>query len=108
MQQNKLHTLRLKQQKQASELSQMLLDEHIDDIIEMIEDHCLMTAIDFNESSAKLNGVRGWSSLNEEEWEKLIDQLKQIRILGTPLNVIERYNHSDDEDELILSWGYKN
>ena len=108
MENNKLHPIHLKRQKLASELSEMLLEEHIDDIIEMIEDHCLMVAIDFQKSSTKLDGVRGWSELNDAEWERLIEELKQVRILGTPLNVIERYDHAEEEDQLLLSWGYKN
>ncbi len=89
-------------------VNEMLLDEQIDDIIEMVEDYCLMMAFDHQKTSTKLTGIREWSLLNDTEWDKLIEQLKQLKILGTPLSVIEKYDHGQDIDELQLSWGYKN
>lgn len=100
--------LDFKHQKLSHKVNEMLLDEQIDDIIEMVEDYCLMMAMDYQKMDTKLTGIREWSLLSNEEWEMFLQQLKQVKILGSPLNVLERYDHSQDVDELILNWGYKN
>lgn len=97
----------LKAQKISAEISEMLLEEHIDDLIEMVEDHCLMIAFDQKKTSTKLAGIRGWSGLNDDEWDRFMEELKQLKILGTPISLVERYDHGDDVDELMISWGYK-
>jgi len=98
----------IKHQKLSQKVNQMLLDEQIDDIIEMVEDYCLMMAMDHQKTATKLTGIRSWSLLSDEEWLMFLEQLKQVKILGSPLIVLERYDHSQDVDELILNWGYKN
>lgn len=97
-----------KHQKLSQKVNQMLLDEQIDDIIEMVEDYCLMMAMDHQKTATKLTGIRGWSLLSDEEWLMFLEQLKHVKILGSSLNVLERYDHEQDIDELILNWGFKN
>lgn len=107
MEQKKTIVIPLKSQKISAELSEMLLEEHIDDLIEMVEDHCLMVAFDQRKTSTKLAGIRSWSMLNETEWDRFVEELKQLKILGTPISIVERYDTEGDEDELLISWGYK-
>lgn len=107
MEQKKTITIPLKSQKLSAELAEMLLEEHIDDLMEMVEDHCLMVAFDQRKTSTKLAGIRSWSELSDTEWDRFVEELKQLKILGTPISIIERYDYDGDVDELLISWGYK-
>lgn len=96
-----------KYQKLPEKTNVMLLEEHIDDIVEMIEDYCLMMMMDHSQSATTLVGIREWSLLNDQEWLMLLEQLKQVKIFGMSLHIVEKYNHDQEIDELHLSWGFK-
>lgn len=91
-----------------SQENELMVNQHIDDLVEIIEDHCIMVCMDLGKSHSKLEQVRSWANLSDQNWEKMIDQLKECKILGTPLMVSERYNREKLVDELLLTWGFKN
>ena len=94
-------------QKLTPDTKTMLLEAQFDDIIEFIEDYCLMMLLDHQHNGTTLVGIRARSLLNSEEWALLIEQLKQVKLFGMPMQIIEKYNHDHDVDELHISWGYQ-
>jgi len=93
---------------EAMENSEDIQKNRIDDMVEMIEDHCLAVCLDEGRNHTVIPNARRWAHLNDQHWEELILQLRQLKILGAQVRVNERKAKASQEIELYIHWGFLN
>jgi hypothetical protein len=76
-------------------------NDRLEDMLEMIEDHCLAACLDEGRSYTTVSSVKAMLQLDASHWEEFMDMLRLMRVLGAKVTVTEL----DDEDELLINWG---
>ncbi len=104
---NKWESFDSEEFEEAIENSDAIQNERIDDVVDMIEDHCLAMALDEGLQHVTLTKAKAWSQLDEIHWEELLEQLSRMKIMGATVNVVERVNPKTQMDELFITWGYR-
>jgi hypothetical protein len=76
-------------------------NDRLEDMLDMIEDHCLAACLDEGRSYTTVSSVKAMLQLDDSHWEEFMDMLRNMRVLGAKVTVLEM----DDEDELLINWG---
>lgn len=76
-------------------------NDRLEDMLDMIEDHCLAACLDEGRSYTTVSSVKAMLQLDDSHWEEFMDMLRTMRVLGAKVTVLEM----DDEDELLINWG---
>lgn len=76
-------------------------NDRLEDMLDMIEDHCLAACLDEGRSYTTVSSVKAMLQLDASHWEEFMDMLRLMRVLGAKVTVTEL----DDEDELLINWG---
>jgi len=76
-------------------------NDRLEDMLDMIEDHCLAACLDEGRSYTTVASVKAMLQLDASHWEEFMDMLRLMRVLGAKVTVTEL----DDEDELLINWG---
>jgi hypothetical protein len=76
-------------------------NDRLEDMLDMIEDHCLAACLDEGRSYTTVSSVKAMLQLDASHWEDFMDMLRNMRVLGAKVTVLE----VDDEDELLINWG---
>jgi mannitol-1-phosphate/altronate dehydrogenase len=76
-------------------------NDRLEDMLEMIEDHCLAACLDEGRSYTTVSSVKAMLQLDASHWEEFMEMLRAMRVLGAKVTVTEL----DDEDELLINWG---
>lgn len=76
-------------------------NDRLEDMLDMIEDHCLAACLDEGRSYTTVSSVKAMLQLDASHWEEFMDMLRTMRVLGAKVTVLEL----DDEDELLINWG---
>ncbi|PKM87418.1 MAG: hypothetical protein CVU85_05920 [Firmicutes bacterium HGW-Firmicutes-10] len=76
-------------------------NDRLEDMLDMIEDHCLAACLDEGRSYTTVSSVKAMLQLDDSHWEEFMDMLRTMRVLGAKVTVLEL----DDEDELLINWG---
>ena len=76
-------------------------NDRLEDMLDMIEDHCLAACLDEGRSYTTISSVKAMLQLDASHWEEFMDMLRAMRVLGAKVTVTEL----DDEDELLINWG---
>ena len=76
-------------------------NDRLEDMLDMIEDHCLAACLDEGRNFTTVSSVKAMLQLDASHWEEFMDMLRTMRVLGAKVTVTEL----DDEDELLINWG---
>lgn len=76
-------------------------NDRLEDMLDMIEDHCLAACLDEGRNYTTVSSVKAMLQLDASHWEEFMDMLRTMRVLGAKVTVTEL----DDEDELLINWG---
>lgn len=76
-------------------------NDRLEDMLDMIEDHCLAACLDEGRNYTTVSSVKAMLQLDDSHWEEFMDMLRTMRVLGAKVTVTEL----DDEDELLINWG---
>ena len=81
--------------------SDLAQNDRLEDMLDMIEDHCLAACLDEGRNYTTVSSVKAMLQLDASHWEEFMDMLRTMRVLGAKVTVTEL----DDEDELLINWG---
>jgi hypothetical protein len=76
-------------------------NDRLEDMLDMIEDHCLAACLDEGRNYTTVSSVKAMLQLDDSHWEEFMDMLRTMRVLGAKVTVTEL----DEEDELLINWG---
>lgn len=76
-------------------------NDRLEDMLDMIEDHCLAACLDQGKSYTTVSSVKSLLQLDASHWEEFMEMLRSMRVMGAKVTVTEL----DDEDELLINWG---
>ncbi|MDP2814468.1 MAG: hypothetical protein Q8S15_01115 [Erysipelotrichaceae bacterium] len=76
-------------------------NDRLEDMLDMIEDHCLAACLDEGRNYTTVSSVKAMLQLDDSHWDEFMDMLRTMRVLGAKVTVTEL----DDEDELLINWG---
>jgi hypothetical protein len=76
-------------------------NDRLEDMLDMIEDHCLAACLDEGRNYTTVSSVKAMLQLDASHWEEFMEMLRAMRVLGAKVTITEL----DDEDELLINWG---
>lgn len=76
-------------------------NDRLEDMLDMIEDHCLAACLDEGRNYTTVLSVKAMLQLDASHWEEFMEMLRAMRVLGAKVTITEL----DDEDELLINWG---